>query len=375
MGDWDVVVIGAGPAGAVAGHALAREGRSVLVVEKAAFQRAKVCGCCLGDQGLARLRALGFGEAVHRLGPPELDRLRLWAGGQVGEAALPGGVAVSRAGLDQALMQQAQAAGAVFQERTAATVRPGEPGADRRTVQLVSPWGAQTVSARVVLAADGLAGTSLRGLSGFEPIYRRQSHMGLAATTGAGASPPAGTVSMACGEGGYVGRVRLETGGTAVAAALRPAAVRRAGHPGRAASEIIASATGRPLPLADADWQGTGLLSRRRAVAGPRLLVTGDAAGYVEPFTGEGMSWAIAGGEAAAQVAEEAIQHGWSDELADTWQRRHRQTVGGAQRRCQVVAAGLRRPAVVKGAVRLMRRHPGLARRAARQVVGAGRDR
>jgi hypothetical protein len=58
----------------------------------------------------------------------------------------------------------------------------------------VSPWGAQTVSARVVLAADGLGGTSLRGLSGFEPIYRRQSHMGLAATTGAGASPPAGTV-------------------------------------------------------------------------------------------------------------------------------------------------------------------------------------
>ncbi|MFM9170747.1 MAG: hypothetical protein ACKOTD_11730, partial [Phycisphaerales bacterium] len=73
---------------------------------------------------------------------------------------------------------------------------------------------------------------------------------------------------------------------------------------------VNALAAARDAVLADpgavdaARWRGTPALTRRRAcVAAPRILVTGDAAGYVEPFTGEGLGWAIATGAAAGRLA------------------------------------------------------------------------
>ncbi|HEY7428386.1 MAG TPA: FAD-dependent oxidoreductase, partial [Gemmataceae bacterium] len=59
---WDVVVVGAGPAGAMAAHELARRGCAVLLVDRAAFPRWKVCGCCLNGHALVTLQAAGLGQ-------------------------------------------------------------------------------------------------------------------------------------------------------------------------------------------------------------------------------------------------------------------------------------------------------------------------
>jgi flavin-dependent dehydrogenase len=68
---WEVVVIGAGPAGSIAARECAKQGLRTLLVDKAAFPRPKVCGCCLNANAMATLERLGLGGAVARLGPAQ----------------------------------------------------------------------------------------------------------------------------------------------------------------------------------------------------------------------------------------------------------------------------------------------------------------
>ncbi len=103
---------------------------------------------------------------------------------------------------------------------------------------------------------------------------------------------------MACGRRGYLGLVRLEDGRLNLAAALDPCWMRVCGGPGPAAARLLAEVGWPPVPnLAEQNWRGTPALTRQaRRRAAERLFLIGDAAGYIEPFTGEGMAWALAAG-------------------------------------------------------------------------------
>ncbi|MEA5399365.1 FAD-dependent oxidoreductase, partial [Synechococcus sp. BA-124 BA4] len=92
---WDVLVIGAGPAGALASLDLARRGLRVLLVEKRRFPRWKVCGACFNGQAQAALASVGQGHLLESLGGLPLRRLRLGLGGRQTSCALPPGWAVS----------------------------------------------------------------------------------------------------------------------------------------------------------------------------------------------------------------------------------------------------------------------------------------
>jgi flavin-dependent dehydrogenase len=177
-----------------------------------------------------------------------------------------------------------------------------------------------------------------------------------------------GTVYMACGEGGYVGLVRLEDGRLNLAAALDAGRVRAEGGPGAVAARLLADA-GWPAPdgLARRAWKGTPALTRKapRLAAG-RVFVLGDAAGYVEPFTGEGMAWALAAGAAVAPLAARAANRR-HPELAQEWSRLYARVIG---RRvvCRATAAVLRRPALTRAVIRMLSRVPGLARPVVRSL-------
>jgi flavin-dependent dehydrogenase len=167
---------------------------------------------------------------------------------------------------------------------------------------------------------------------------------------------------MAVGRGGYVGLVRLEDGRLNVATALDPRLV-KGRHLSRAAGDILEQA-GHVIPEAfgDAEWRGVPQLTRRPArAAGPRILAIGDAAGYVEPFTGEGIGWALTSGREAAVIACDAVGASGS-EVDRVWQRRHREIVGAAQRRCRVISLGLRHPALLNLATAALARAPAIAR-------------
>ncbi|HZY89862.1 MAG TPA: FAD-dependent monooxygenase [Gemmataceae bacterium] len=359
---WGAAVVGAGPAGALAAHELARRGVATLLIDQAAFPRAKVCGCCLSARGIATLAAAGLGDLPARCGAVPLRAFELAAGGASARLAVSG-VVLSRGALDAALVGAAVAAGAHFLPQARAALVAG--GGAAGTVRLVSvpPGGAVAVRARCVLAADGLGGQLLTRAGVGEAPAAAGARVGVGAVSAeAPAYYRAGTVYMACGARGYVGLVRLEDGRLDVAAALDAAWVRASGGPGRAALPLLAAAGLPPVPgLLDLAWRGTPALTRRATrVAGERLFVLGDAAGYVEPFTGEGMAWALAGGLAVAPLAAEAARR-WRPSLAAAWAATYRRVVVRRQYLCRAAAAVLRRPLLARAIVRVLARVPALA--------------
>src|SRR5438552_5484187 len=91
---WEVVILGAGPAGALAAHQLARMRKSVLLVDKASFPRWKVCGCCLNAEALAVLRGAGLGQLTTRAGAVPFHQVALASHTSRTVLPLPGGVAL-----------------------------------------------------------------------------------------------------------------------------------------------------------------------------------------------------------------------------------------------------------------------------------------
>jgi flavin-dependent dehydrogenase len=167
---------------------------------------------------------------------------------------------------------------------------------------------------------------------------------------------------MVVGEHGYVGLVRVESGGINVAAAVDPAAL-RGSSPERVISAIFASAgTSEPSREHTSGWRGTPALTRAPDdVAAERLFRLGDAAGYVEPFTGEGMCWALSQAVAVAPMAIVGARR-WDPSLAEAWRRHDARSLGRARRLCRVLAAGLRRPRLVQLASAALESAPFLAR-------------
>jgi flavin-dependent dehydrogenase len=185
------------------------------------------------------------------------------------------------------------------------------------------------------------------------------------------AALPAGTVALACGRGGYVGLVRLPDGRLDVAAALDASALRAAGGAGALTETIVRSARLHEAPeLSALAWHGTPLLTRTRArVATHRAFVLGDAAGCVEPFTGEGIGWALASAEVLAPIAAAAAL-GWTPGHAATWDRARRRVVTRRQRACRGLARLLRHPRPVAGAIAALGRRPTLGARVLARLQG-----
>lgn len=148
---------------------------------------------------------------------------------------------------------------------------------------------------------------------------------------------------MCVGRNGYVGLVRQAENRVHVGAAVDPAACHAGGGPKRVMQEIL-EGCGVELPgLEKAVLEGTPPLTGRRVrVAGNRVLAVGDSCGYVEPFTGEGMSWAIRGAMACVGMLPERA--GWSPAIAAGWQVPYRDEVGQRQRWCGWLRSAMRRP-------------------------------
>ncbi len=357
---WDVIVVGAGPAGAFAARLLARTGRALLLVDKASFPRYKVCGSCLNGRVLATLEAAGLGGLVDAAGGVVIDGLRLAARGAEARLALPPGAALGRERFDALLVQEAIRAGAEFLPH--ARARLAGPGQGFRSITLQQGGVTRTCRASLVLAADGLGAGLLSGEPQGPAMRAPDSRIGAGTIVDqAPAFYRSGIIHMACGRAGYVGLVRIEDGRLDVAAAFDPHALRRIGGPARAAAETIAEVGWPAIPGVSASpWRGTASLTRRPARLGAeRLFLLGDAAGYVEPFTGEGIAWALRSAVALLPLAERALEH-WEPELPELWTAAHRRALG-ARRVCRATARILRSPLLTGLLVRLLAGAPALA--------------
>jgi len=173
----DVVVVGAGPAGAAAATVLAGAGRDVVVLDKAVFPRDKCCGDGLTTLGLRELERLGFDPgAVTDWQVVDGAVLRSPSGRQV-RVPLPDGpgtyaAVAPRLQLDDALLDGAVKAGATVLQGH------GFDGAldDRGDHAVVGVEGHAPVAARYVIAADGMWSPVRRALGLAEPGYLGEWH-------------------------------------------------------------------------------------------------------------------------------------------------------------------------------------------------------
>jgi menaquinone-9 beta-reductase len=168
----DVAVVGAGPGGSTTAYYLAQSGLDVLLLEKSAFPREKVCGDGLTPRAVKALVAMGV-DIDPRLGWIRNKGLRVIGGGARLELRWPDlasypdyGLVRPRLDLDEVLARQAQKAGARLLERTTVTGpvldRSGRvAGVEARIEPDAQPV---TVTAPLVVAADGVSGRFALGL-------------------------------------------------------------------------------------------------------------------------------------------------------------------------------------------------------------------
>jgi len=371
---FDVAVLGAGVSGAVAAYLAARQGLRVLLVERQSFPRGKICGCCLNQRARQILRLAGLEAAVQRLSPVSTQVLRVQRGGRRLELPVPGGLVVSRRSLDECLVAEAISAGVEFIDDATGVILPeSELGLEGdvpefRRVSLTRTSGGggplslptgsnralaavpeQEIRARVVLVCDGLGHSSLSRHAEFQsrPVPGARIGLGVECPRLAGDEHfGAHEIVMAIGRAGYVGVVRTECDRLNLAAAVDSGALQRAGSPLACLSEIFSeSGVRRPEGLSGAVIRGTPPLTRRSPrLAGHRLLLLGDATGYVEPFTGEGMAWALTAAWLAIPVVRQGLSSRWTVSLEQRYVQWLEQAVGREQFICRGLAAILRQP-------------------------------
>ena len=328
------------------------------MVERAAFPRYKVCGCCLNPRSLGILEAAGLTSLLKAADAEPLDHVTIGAGGRAATLRLPGGMALSRDVFDSKLAEAAVAAGAHFLPQTTAKLDPVS-GSDHRVVHLRTGPSDYAVEATFVVDATGLGGKLVPDVV---DQLSPNSRIGAGVMTTHAGGYDTGTIYMACGTAGYVGLVRVEGHQLDIAAAFDPAAVKQAGGLGPLAVRILADAGFPPVPgLEDLPWKGTPQLTRRReALAENRLFRVGDAVGYVEPFTGEGMAWALAAAVAVVPIISRGLAGDQAD-LAWEWTTAYHRPVARRQAVCKWTAWTLRRPRLTTALVRVLARLPVLA--------------
>ncbi|QDT41895.1 Putative oxidoreductase [Gimesia alba] len=364
--DWDVVVIGAGPAGTVAARQLALQKRRVLLIERKAFPRYKVCGCCLNQRAISALQEIGLGDLLEESNAVPLNSFEMRFSGRAATIPLPGGLALSRAVFDERLVEAAVDAGAFFLPETTATLQNNAEQDQTRQVKLAQqgqPSG--TVTAKIVLAADGLGHPSLQHCEAFESTVSQSSRMGVGALLASDnlSDYPTGVIHMAIHQSGYVGLVRVEDGRVNLAAAIDGDFIKQSGSPAAAVLAIL-KASGFPTfsEISEGSFKGTIPFTRKTIrPVGKRVFVLGDAAGYLEPFTGEGMANAIADAVAVAELVPQGLSE-WDQSLEQTWLKKHHEITDGRLYWCRWLAQLLRLPVAVGIGLRLFHLFPAVAR-------------
>ncbi len=370
---FDVVVIGAGVAGSLSALLSARKGRRVLLVDRQKFPRSKVCGCCLNGRAQEVLRSAGLEKGLASLHPIATSSMRVHQSHKSLLIPMPGGLAVSRFAFDQWLIDEARTAGAEFREETTASVLPAVTE-NWRDVELETSGGhRKQVLAKMVLVCDGLSHPSLLRLDGFESVPKKGARIGLGTTfprTSGDDWIPSHEIQMIVGQEGYAGIVEVEGGQLNLAAAVRPAALHSRRTPLQVLTSLFESAK-LPVPgaLSNAAIRGTVPLTRTsRRIYAERLFVLGDATGYVEPFTGEGMAWAMTAAMLAGPLAEECVDSGWTESIEQRFQQAFEKSIVSEQGICRLMSTVVGHPFLLKLTMSTFRLMPWAARRLVARV-------
>ncbi|MCS5733660.1 geranylgeranyl reductase family protein [Herbiconiux daphne] len=348
---WDVIVIGAGPAGSTAARVAAEHGASVLLLDRARFPRYKTCGGGLLGESLQLIPKAARATIESRVTDSVItDRFRRSTRLRAPDPYL---AMVRRAAFDDALATAATDAGARFVEGV--TVReiaegdaspgPGGPaGGEAGPILVRTTLG--TAAARVVIGADGTGGRTGRHVG----VMPGGIDLGLE-----------DEVAMPADDRRWRDRVYLDWGGAAGSYAwvfpkrdsLTVGVIQRKGSPDQTRDYL--AAWRHHLALDDAETlHSSGHLTQWRTPDSPvrrgRVIVAGDAAGLLEPWTREGISFALRSGSWAGEAAAATASAGAASSPAPLAGYEHRvRTELGAEQRvgAELLAAFERRRGLV----------------------------
>jgi flavin-dependent dehydrogenase len=339
----DVAIAGGGPAGLAAAIHAARAGLSVALFEREELPRDKACGEGIMPPGLQALERLGARRHLEASDwAPILGIRYLQEDGSALEGRLPGagGIGVRRTALARVLLDQAKEAGVSVHARTAVRAH----GRSKTGMRVETDAG--TWEAAVLVAADGLA-SPLRAAEGLDLPASGPRRYGLRQHVRM--TPWTDCVEVYLSDG-------LE-------AYVTPAGPERVGvaflwEDGRVPPQISWPALVQRVPAlaarlrdaaADSTPRGAGPLRRRvRERIRPRFALLGDAAGYVDAITGEGLSLALVCAEALGACLPDAVARGGDPAAFRPY--------------LAVCRREYRRYALVAGSVLSLARHPRLRR-------------
>lgn len=326
----DAVVVGAGPAGATTAILLAEQGLSVVLLDRERFPRDKVCGEYLSPEGRRILDRLGVLSTLEARGARPLRGMRVLAPdgtlllGDYDAAGSwrghrPHALAARRRMLDHLLVERARAVGVVVREG----VRVVDILRDRGHVTGVvaapvrpAPRAAQVeaMPARLVVAADGRASVVVQrlGLRRSHPWLHRLALV--ADVEGAAGDPERGDIVLAPPAYSILNPVADGVGNLSLVIPMEDARRHKTDLAG------YFDAVTRALPGFRDRLRGARRVGPVRAlgplayrVAPPStggVLLVGDAAGFLDPFTGEGIYAALRSAEHAAEVGARAVRAG-----------------------------------------------------------------
>jgi geranylgeranyl reductase family protein len=288
---FDVAIVGGGPAGSSCASFCARAGLETLLIEREKFPREKVCGDCLNPSCWPVLRRLELEEHVRALPHGKLRRVEfIGINRRSISIALPDGaeIAVKRSLFDELLLSRARALGAeVFENATVTELRRNEHWEIRAT--------GQDFEARVLVAADGRNSTIARLCKLLPRVGKErvalQTHIALPDEFG-------DRVVLQFLPEGYSGQAPTGNGELNLCLVGKPNSI----------SNLKIWAEEEFGISRNHSWRTITPLTRKAlAPAHTRLFLIGDAARVVEPFTGEGIFYALRSGELAAQAIAKCI--------------------------------------------------------------------
>lgn len=408
---WDVIIVGAGVAGCATAILAAKSGLKVLLVESKSFPREKVCGGCLNVRAQDALRRLGVEGRLHKAGAVRLSELHVQVQ-QVGRTwPIPSLLSVRRSTLDTILVRRAIESGADFLQNTTAVLPANHVQWDHaqldhaqivgaqidgvREVELRCSEGSQAldplgqhrprlVQARCLVIAAGLNRSALRLQRDWPSVIEPDSRIGVQALVPleslSHAAPELhrwiesarGRLHMLSSHHGYVGVCLADGELIDFAAALDPKRVSSAGGICQAVCEILGECgikTQRAFD--DCHWMATSLLTRTsEVIAKPGIFLVGDALGYIEPFTGEGMSWALDNAETLAPILVRSVQDPRTQTQAirdwEVYVQKHRRL---RHRVCRWVAKQARHPTRSQWVIQACHWIPGFRTRILKKAV------
>jgi geranylgeranyl reductase family protein len=370
MSSWDVIVVGVGPAGCTAATLLARQGLRVVIVDRAAAPPPKVCGEYLSPGCLPLLERLGVLKSLSEVGAHPLFGMRIHTPrGKVLEAQYPSphhGLAIRRAWLDPILLDTAIKSGAEFLPsfQVSGLIWEGNGVTGIRGRRRGHPT---CLHGRLTIGADGRNSVVARRL-GVVTRHRWLDKLALVGyVEGARGSEDVGEV--------FVGRDRycilnpITPQLTNVGLVIN----RREFVPTADLSHCLTEVAGSLPGLGDrlAHIRPIGhvrclgpLAYRGSRLTAPGALLIGDAAGFLDPFTGEGIYAALRSAELAVECALPSLQEQSAtvpdlSAYSEAWRREFH----AKWRLCTGLQHAIRHPLLAEGIVACLARVPTLSSR------------